>query len=710
MTKTDVSGIDDAFWISYADTTLHLGKKKDFSSSIFKTINKYLESLKFDKVSATEIQALMNSPFTDGDLIKTFHLIRYFQLSKKGLFITNDSFDKSGNPIRFVGADNWESVMCYMDSLLFSMFANLDSFEPILFISNQFQNPLVNRLSNLLRVYVNLLRSGNTIKIDLTIKICQTLSKLGFSEAMSHKQQDAATLFEFLTEILSMPLLTFKIDIKHSGKFNEADDRKYSKERMLFVSIPDDGEDGESDDVILLEECLEHYFNNSITVMRELERRATLDGAKRPTIDELSELSNEQPSFASKNNTRVEVRTRSSTLSIWTIDGDKKEKPKEVSLPAWMFLRLLPFYTDDNNVSITNSGNVNSIAKNSKEFANRRPVLPICLKRYSYENQRANRSKKKIVIPPIINLPQFVADEDDDKNSGNYKLILESAICHRGTSISSGHFVSAVRKNYHKINETEEEALEAPWFLYDDMHKPKVVDKSFKDLFSEEWPYMLFYRLISIEETSSRSSINSDNSKIIIPEGSKNSYWQEPVLSPILSATASPNQSQNPSTVASGVNSPELKPVHNNAISKTVSNNSQTSIPIPDISPSDKAFVDIRQRYYWYIPDDDMNYYKEFSISTHSTRRPSLTAQFRRNSQWSDTLLLSDVNKKLDNLPKTENNVSIETSMSNLNLSEKSEPLDVKDKKHHHFHLHSDDHKKAKKKRDHYKRDKCIIT
>ena len=48
--------------------------------------------------------------------------------------------------------------MCYLDALLFAMFANLESFEPILFIPNHSEY-LLNQLSALLRVYVNLLRS-----------------------------------------------------------------------------------------------------------------------------------------------------------------------------------------------------------------------------------------------------------------------------------------------------------------------------------------------------------------------------------------------------------------------------------------------------------------------------------------------------------------------------------------------------------------------
>ena len=58
--------------------------------------------------------------------------------------------------------------------------------------------------------------------------------KLGYKEALSHRQQDSASLFEFLTSTLNMPLLTFKIDIKHGGKFNKDDDEKYQKKESCL--------------------------------------------------------------------------------------------------------------------------------------------------------------------------------------------------------------------------------------------------------------------------------------------------------------------------------------------------------------------------------------------------------------------------------------------------------------------------------------------
>lgn len=727
----------EGFWLRNIEISYKISRKKTtVNSATVSTMYKYFDRHKLPRPTPSQVTAAINSTFADGDLARAFHLLRYYQVSQHGLFITNECIDKSGNLIKFVGAENWESVMCYMDALLFSMFANLDSFEPVLFLSNH-SNVMVQRLSNLLRVYVNLLRSGNLIKLDLTVQICETLYKLGFTESLSHKQQDAATLFEFLTEVLSMPLLTFKIDIQHGGKFNKEDDRKYSKERMLFVSLPEELSDSESthsseslDSDILLEECLEHYFNNSISVKRELERRATLDSFSTnkgsidlvENIDDSTRLS-ESPT---KNSSQVMVRTRSSTLSIWTNSEEPPNiKSKEVSLPAWMFLRLLPFYTDDNNVSVNNG---NSTAKNSKEFARRRPVLPICLKRYSFENQKANRLQRKVIIPPIINLPGFVADDfDDSKSSGNYKLILESAICHRGTSISSGHFISVVRRDYHNLHETDDEAYNATWYLYDDLHKPKVVEKSFKEIFNSEWPYILFYRLVTYEESESSagSTLSSVTSspKVIIPQGSKGKYWQEePSLSPILSTASSTKDS---STLES------FKKTISSLNGSSTSSSSSINLTLPDLSPLDPKFVDIRDRYYWFIPDKDKNYYKEDSVSKHNSRKASMTAPYRKNSQWSDQSrpnFGSNTNRDGESSPQAKTRAAsvpfgtdeLENTISHFSLTDTttraSDPVDTptgKQKHRHLLHHHHDEinksYRKSRKKRDAYKKEKCLI-
>lgn len=644
-----------------------------------------------DSVSTHMGIALLKSPFSQGDPTRAYHLARFFQLSEAGLFITNDGHDRKGAPIALQGAENWENVMCYMDALLFSMFANLESFEPILFILNQHTNPLVYQLLALLRLYVNLMRSGNLITTDLTQRICECLYKLGSEEALSHRQHDPAPVFEFLTQTLLMPLLTFRVEIQHRGKVDE-DDTKYSNERILFVSIPEDEKDEDSDlalpssgasksvetgnaisdpPAILLEECLENYFNNSILVRRELQRRATLESQKDDDAALRSSRKSDS-SLSSRKSTTSIPRTRSSTLSMWSSDDSK---PNEVSLPAWMLLRLLPFYTDDNDIDHAN----NSVAKNSREFANRRPVLPICLKRYSFSssNLKASRSRTRVIIPPVIDLPKFVADGEDEDSTHTYRLILESAVCHRGTSINSGHFVSAVRKNTHLEDEELDAALDAEWYLYDDLKKTRVEVKTFSEIFDTEWPYFLFYRLVASEPKS------APQTPFVPPVGHRAKYWADTQLTPIVSRseldlvvtldnrTGRTSGTTDPATDCTSVDSKngrladgtdtkdgllkspkgrdlKARDVDGKTLEASAKGRQPIAMPfsepIPDCAPDAGDFVDIRRRYLWYVTDKEMNYYKESASHSKSGSHSwsiSLTPHYRRNSQWSETSNIS---------------------------------------------------------------------
>jgi hypothetical protein len=67
--------------------------------------------------------------------------------------------------VTMLGAENRQAVTCYLDSLLFAMFAKLDSFEAILF--DHFEDGPQRRLAGLLRLWVNMLRSGVLITTDI---------------------------------------------------------------------------------------------------------------------------------------------------------------------------------------------------------------------------------------------------------------------------------------------------------------------------------------------------------------------------------------------------------------------------------------------------------------------------------------------------------------------------------------------------------------
>ena len=67
--------------------------------------------------------------------------------------------------IKLLGAVNREGVTCYLDALLFAMFARLGSFEAMLY--KNFEADGRNRLATLLRLWVNTLRSGHLITTDI---------------------------------------------------------------------------------------------------------------------------------------------------------------------------------------------------------------------------------------------------------------------------------------------------------------------------------------------------------------------------------------------------------------------------------------------------------------------------------------------------------------------------------------------------------------
>ena len=108
---------------------------------------------------------------------------------------------------------------------------------------------------------------------------------------------------------------------------------------------------------------------------------------------------------------------------------------KEVMMPAWQFFSLIPWYTDHAP---------SSDAQVAAHFSSKRPILGLCLKRYAFHNGRSVRLNTYVDIPIEIGLPHFIQDDqmsDQSAPFGNFKLSLQSVVCHRGSSTHSGHYV-----------------------------------------------------------------------------------------------------------------------------------------------------------------------------------------------------------------------------------------------------------------------------
>lgn len=97
--------------------------------------------------------------FADGDVNKAFEILVLFQESVEGII---KPYDPS---VQMLGAVNRQNVTCYLDALLFAMFARMDNFEPIL--CTTLEDEPKRRLSTLIRLWVNMLRTGKLIPIDI---------------------------------------------------------------------------------------------------------------------------------------------------------------------------------------------------------------------------------------------------------------------------------------------------------------------------------------------------------------------------------------------------------------------------------------------------------------------------------------------------------------------------------------------------------------
>lgn len=392
----------------------------------------------------------------------------------------------------------------------------------------------------------------------------------GWEEAALCEQQDSSEAFSFITETLQLPLLTLKMDIFHTGAEDDKDDHKLIQERLLEVAVPDETPGSEG---ITLEHCLENYFNNRVEVRRHLARSNTLSSVKsgkevkdeeasqHVEVTELAWSTPNTPISGSLPSAPIPIRPggRLRTTSIIRQrvveekpqeDGGSSEiipgSPstrkgslrKEVLMPAWQFFNLLrpsPIYFGlvafYNSLSPMSILLIKSIAWYNRtqpaltdadvasHFVKTRPVLGICLKRYGWrEDSTPFRKNTFIDIPTDTKVPHFVEDDAVVENGpllGNFKLSLQSVICHRGASVNAGHYISFIRakslvsdgdiESDQQLNDSDEPPTYAPerWLRHDDMTYPRVAEiTDIKKALRQEMPYLLFYQVLPVNDVS----------------------------------------------------------------------------------------------------------------------------------------------------------------------------------------------------------------
>lgn len=126
-------------------------------------------------------------------------------------------------------------------------------------------------------------------------------------------------------------------------------------------------------------------------------------------------------------------------------------------------------------------------------------------------NGTPKRLDTYIDIPLEIGLPHFISDErmkEEGPLFGNFKLVLQSVVCHRGVSVDSGHYIALVRADCHErphTSSSNEDELAESWLRFDDLSNQRVTNVDIKQALRDESPYLLFYQVQPIDaELASR--------------------------------------------------------------------------------------------------------------------------------------------------------------------------------------------------------------
>ena len=170
----------------------------------------------------------------------------------------------------------------------------------------------------------------------------------------------------------------------------------------------------------------------------------------------------------------------------------------------------------------------NNEPSNDAEVAtnfDQRPVVGISLKRYLVtRNGEPDRHDTPIDIPDSLRLPRFMVqddakfDEDPSGLSREYKLVLQSVVCHRGKSLHSGHYISFARVAPKLLKDNRQHDHDPPpdyeepqWVKFDDLEVDGRVTmvEDIGEALRQEMPYLLFYQIVPMVDVCDISSNGS---------------------------------------------------------------------------------------------------------------------------------------------------------------------------------------------------------
>lgn len=103
---------------------------------------------------------------------------------------------------------------------------------------------------------------------------------------------------------------------------------------------------------------------------------------------------------------------------------------------------------------------------------------------------------------------------DDNLITSDFKLVLQSVICHRGDSLQSGHYIAFARAAPKVLTSNRRHDFDPPpdyeqaqWVKFDDLEETRVTEvDDIKKSLREEMPYLLFYQVVPMVEVACPST------------------------------------------------------------------------------------------------------------------------------------------------------------------------------------------------------------
>jgi hypothetical protein len=172
---------------------------------------------------------------------------------------------------------------CYLDSLLFALFAQINAFDYLLL--KAIPNKEVSIMQMHLRFFVTRMRKSKAIMAHQVKALFDAMKKSGWN-GRPGSQEDVVELLAWFMSVFESPTIALTESIYHGGESDMSSDERVSAERFLSLPIP------EGKDLISLEELVQAYFFDN-----------HLQGIKR-----------------------------------------KMDDKKDIEMNAWKMLRMLPFY------------------------------------------------------------------------------------------------------------------------------------------------------------------------------------------------------------------------------------------------------------------------------------------------------------------------------------------------------------------------------